>query len=409
MSTEPRIERRAATEYAKKNERIKGFIRSVREIYPLLSGLTFDQQPVTENGMVELTEIVQKHNRHLEYLIDSFNLDPAVPEDSILISMLGTELSKIEKVFRFPEGRNPLIKELVTLLTEFTVNRKDLPDLQRDIAFNADIVACVKTSLFRSAYEFSQLLDGLMASKEEKERWLKWYHSTSVSLGKDVAFNFDQHGSFRDREILFRECLPLCTQLAVEEWKKLYLKSLQSFDLEDSSEDFIEASTIVDKMPLLNASIEKQHMGYKNHQTTDVAWLKKQIGYMLFGIIESYNLSFFRGNDCNKIKVSFASSIEKKCVDAWNVSCEETIKSIKEKLSAMTEHEIEEWKVKEGSNPMPFSTLKKNIMRQWEESKSLLAGIEMSEEVLSRNSRASLANLWGLSDAYCRIKTEVKT
>lgn len=407
MSTEPRIERRAATEHAQKREKILGFIRSARELQPLLSGVSFDSRLDKEECMVEFADIVQKHKHSLELLIDAFNLDQSVPDDSKLITLLSIELSNIERSFKFSDGSSKYIKSVASILTELTVRRQDLADLQKDIAFDADIVACVKVSLFKAAYEFSMVLDGLKATSEERQRWQHWLHSTSVALGKDVAFNFDQHGTFRDRELLFRECLPMCTQIAISVWKEQFAKTAKSKLKKDGLNDISEPSKIIDGMSDLKMLLKQQDMGYKNHKTTNLEWLEKQIGFAIFGIIESFDFSEFNSNDIINIKAVILEMVENYCINAWQNASTKTVDEIRSKLATMSEAEINEWKEKEGSNPMPFSKFKSELMSEMEMNKSVISLNKLVEADLTRATRGSLAHLWGFSDAFCRIKREL--
>lgn len=406
MSNEQRIERKAATEFAQKRDRIMGFIHSAKELQPLLADIQVNSEGDSESYMIELTEIVQKHNRSLEMLIDSFNLDQSVPSDSLLITLLGVELSKIERSMSFPEGAGALIKEIANTLTQNTVRRKDLTELQKDIAFNSDIVACVKTSLFRSAFEFSNLLDALRATEQEKQGWLKWFHSTSVALGKDVAFNFDQHGTFRDREMLFRECLPICTNLVVSTWKSRFVAQIIKQTDGAFSGIALEPAMLVYGMKNLEENLNNRNMGYQNHKTTDLNWLKKQISYSIYGISESYDLSYFDESDSVKIKELILSELEKLSIVAWDNASELTIEKIKEKVSSMTHEQKIEWKKKEGANPMPFSAFKEELKRLWNGQCSLLSRVELTEEELTTATRGALAHLWGYSDAFCRVKKD---
>jgi hypothetical protein len=407
VSTEPRIERKAATEYAKKRDRIMAFIRSARELQPLLSGMGESYENGPEEHMVELTEVLQKHNRSLEMLIDLFNLDQSVPDDAKLINLLGIELSKIENAYRFPEGANQYIKNITATLTELTVRRHDLTEIQKDIAFDADIVACVKVSLFRASFEFSKLLEGLKANNEEKQQWQKWLHSTSVALGKDVAFNFDQHGTFRDRELLFRECLPMCTQIAVAEWKAQFIKNAsEKVSSNNSSLEEVEPSEILNRMDELKALLKSKHMGYQNHKTTNIEWLYKQIGYAVFGICESFEFISFTKSETKILKSLVIDNIEEMCIRAWESASIKTVENIQSKLANMTPDEVTSWKKSEGANPMPFSNFKDALKTEWNENDSLISMVEIDENKLTGMTRKSLAKLWGFSDAFCRIKRE---
>lgn len=404
MSIEPKYERKAATEYAQKRDRIMGFIYAARELQPLIFELGEKAQSDSEGCMIELTELLQKHNRSLEMLIDYFNLDQSVPSDSILITLLGTELSKLEKSFNFPDGASSLMKEIAATLTTNTVKRKDLSELQKDIAFDADIVACVKTSLFRSSFEFSTVLDALKATDREKSEWQAWFHSTAVALGKDVAFNFDQHGTFRDREILFRECLPICTELALKAWKSHFLDALRVKLSDGTSLYGIDPSSLVDRMPTLIEALDTHNMGYKHHKTTNIEWLKKQIGYSIFGICESYDLQIFNAEANRDIKSLILSRLEISARDAWLSASKRTIVDIQNKIASMSMEEKELWKQKEGANPMPFSVFKEDFKDAWNSAQSLISSVNIDEAELTKKTRASLAQLWGYSDAFCRIK-----
>ena len=235
---------------------------------------------------------------------------------------------------------------------------------------------------------------------------MKWFHSTSVALGKDVAFNFDQRGTFRDREMLFRECLPICTELVIKTWKAKLIQAIKNAQDGSPAMVSVNPSDLLSSMDNLVDTIDGQHMGYKNHKTTDLSWLKKQVSYSIYGIVESYNLSGFTASDSVAIKELLLGSLESKAIAAWTAASENTISEIKSKLDGMSQEEKIQWKKSEGSNPMPFYKFKEELKKQWSTNSSILDLVELKEDELTTSTRGALAQLWGYSDAFCRVKKE---
>ncbi len=72
---------------------------------------------------------------------------------------------------------------------------------------------------------------------------VKWFHNMSLTLAKDIAFNWDKYSGFREREVLFENMLKYCCEISMDTWLEQILESL------DSDFVHITETNLIDHLP----------------------------------------------------------------------------------------------------------------------------------------------------------------
>jgi hypothetical protein len=375
--------------YREKLSAIKKFVQAMNEISPIIDLVSLDVGDGSD-FKVKISSLLNLQVSFVNLIKSQWGLNDDDANDKYVISIIAKHVSDlIGSGFLTTNKDYGRVEGLLELLDDFVSDRPYIGQIIDDNLLSSDVLVNVKLGLFPSSLRFQRKISSLSENEMLINYWLRWHHNITVSLSKDLAFNWDTTSSFKDRERLFESSLSHCAVIAEDIWINNFLGSLNS-----RLTNFSRPSIILLLDDFEKAVIECD-MGYLSHDLINIEWLKNS--FIDYVVRLSERFSIFNSNSMD-VQLFF---IDKACSFASLAWREASTKYLNQ-INSMTEIEMDAWSKGEGLKPMDFSLLAKSL------TESLLEvfanKFAMNEEILMHNAKSKLAMLWGLSDAVCKIK-----
>lgn len=381
-------------EIKKRNAKIRDFVNTVIEVNSIVS-IAFTKNLDDDDIAKSTLAYLKLQERVKKTVLDKFLIDKYDKELKRSGLFLGSEISNLIANGTIRGHNEKKLGEIVDLITEVNASSIVIRDVYSDINISSDTLVNIKCSIFPFAIKMEQILHELGASQQEKLIQIQWFHSTSLSLAKDIAFNWDKHSGFREREVLFENMLKFCCGGVYETWIEMIN------DYFNMDYIHLDEETITKSCHKLFEKIDEQSMGYNDHPDMNIEWLKQKISKYIYEIIESKRINLLSPK-MNGIYFNFIlNKLNKTLPDMWEKECESFI----ERITNLTEEERKEWlSSSDGQRPMPIDNLQNRINQFISIDLPKEIKFDLNNDNLENSAARRFAMLWGMSNAICKTK-----
>lgn len=396
------IERKLAKKESVKEHKtrlnmIRQFVQAFNEISPLVDVASFNNKE-DSSFKGEVTNLFTLQSFVVNSIKEEWNLDSENINDKYILSIVAKQVSNLIKDgFITSKNEKDKIDAILSCINEFIVERPYIGQLIDNNQLSEDILVNVKSALFPASLKFHKLLTGLEIEYSEIRRWIKWHHTLTVNLAKDLSFNWDKTSSFKDRERLFESSLVHCANIAQDVWEDNFSNGL---DVKISALDDV---SLWEHLSEFEKEVNDCDMGYLSHDIYGMDWLKKQVCEHILQKSNQLKSLDISNVDSYKLQLYFVDIYCRNSAEAWKMSSNKVIDEISLMLKEMTDEEQEKWMAQEGSKPMPLSRMY-DALDEIIENNVFSKKINLDEMLLLKEAKGKLAMLWGLSDAVCKIK-----
>lgn len=385
------------TKRKKRELKMNEFLSTFREISSVaLMSLNDD----TQDDLVHkrIAKLFKKQKKITSIIMSQWG----APIDRRKFQGLESELSfivgKMIKESNASVSTNPsLFKNLAGVISESVQVSEEMNEMIDSGDVSEDIMVNVKMALLPPALDMISLLNQLGFDERSTREFIQWMHELSITLAKDLAFNWDREAIFKDRERLFQEALPYCSRVTVDAWKIGVMQH--------ASEEIGDYSTNPwFYLNELNNEIQCMDVGYGDHEVMNIDWLKNQISKS----IASHYFNKFGGRliDEEEVNLLAALSIKKmrfSLSEAWKIVSSNYIDSTREMVSKMSKEDYGRWLDSDGSRPMPVDLFISEMKSRLRKSSPLFSFSDIDIESIEKKVKSNVAMIWGISDAVCKV------
>lgn len=387
------VKQRKSLEIKKKSARIRNFTNTVSEISPLIdvSAKSCDKKDDFSRSLLAYYSLQEKVKKHV---FEKMNITAYSPEIKSSGYNLGYNISQMiakGAISNFDEDK---IDAIIDIITELNTTSTIVRDLYEKNIVTSDTLVNIKCAIFPYAIFIEGILNEMGYVSDKKLVHVKWFHSMSLSLAKDIAFNWDKYSGFREREVLFENMLKYCCEITIDTWMEHIIDCLDS--------DFVHFSqgTIIDYLPKFKAAVNKYTMGYENHPEYNIKWLHDEFSAYIFSLLEDRKIKSFN----NKQNGIYFGRLLKLTDETLALSWENWSQEMIEVVRNMSPAERTEWMKNEGSKPMSTVGVKEDLISFIDEDIHNKINISADYSDLEQKAKARLAILWGMSNAICKKK-----
>lgn len=376
--------------------KITAFLHSFREVSPIVNTVLSNGDIQDKNSHIIGLYSAQK--RLTNSVLKEWGLSRESADDAYTISRISGAIGNfLSSDITAERCTNEIITEIASKVSSYSVSTKELSSLVVDNMVSTDVIVNVKAALLFPAINMSNILFDLKISPENSKKHLMWLHKTSVLLAKDMAFNWDKESLFKDREALFQTVLPQCAEMVFDAWHGCLIQPM-------INSNQVNKNNVIELLPNLMDVIDGLDMGYYSHDTLDIDWLKEKITNDVIAPLNNFSVRGLSKDNIEYIKTKMMDRIDLEYSHSWRKTSESAIEEINSSLESMSDSEIDEWELNEGSEPMsitPFLGQAKKVLNSGQEYISI-DYINLDE--LEDQAKGRLAVLWGLSDAVFKLK-----
>lgn len=287
------------------------------------------------------------------------------------------------------------LSDIVDIIVEVNSSSPVMSDLYEESRVSSDTLVNIKCSIMPYAMRMEQILHEMNMNQSDKLSQIRWLHTKSIGLAKDIAFNWDKHSGFREREVIFENMLKHCCEIVYKTWIDIVIMEMKS--------DYtnIDKESVLKRLPKFKEAVQKKHMGYALHKELSFDWLDEQIYSAVYSYLDSSKISLFSNKE-NGIYASFILiNLDEKLAEIWNT---ESTKHI-ENFSKMSKEERDAWaKSKDANKPMPIDAIIDSIGTYFKEELPSKINIKSKDEIKEKSANRRFALLWGMSNAICQKK-----
>ncbi|MFS1426299.1 hypothetical protein LMH73_003690 [Vibrio splendidus] len=385
---------RKSLEIRKKSARIRNFTNTISEISPLID-VSAKHCSNKDDFSKSLLAYYSLQERVKSHVFDKMNITAYSPEIRSSGYNLGYNISEMianGSINGFDEDK---IDAIVDIITELNSTSTIVRDLYEKNVVTSDTLVNIKCAIFPYAIFIEGVLNQMGYVSDKKLIHVKWFHTMSLSLAKDIAFNWDKYSGFREREVLFENMLKYCCEITIDTWVDHVIESLDS--------DFIHftQSQIMDYLPKFKAAISKCSMGYESHPEYTIKWLHDEFSVYIFSLLEDRRIKSFNNKQNGIYYGRLLKLIDDTLATSWENWSQEMIEMIKN----MTSSERAEWAKSDGARPMNTIGVKEDLISFIDEDIQNQINISADYSVLEQKAKARLAILWGMSNAICKKKS----
>ncbi|MCP1674236.1 hypothetical protein J2T57_001338 [Natronocella acetinitrilica] len=214
----------------------------------------------------------------------------------------------------------------------------------------------------------------------------------AVELARDVAYNWSERSNIQDRQALFRLVLPHCAEIIFDAWSAELVSRLHAESLPAS---YAEASAELLEL------VGELHMGYDDHPVMTLDYLKGRLLASITGLCEAQGSRELRPWQNRRVRMAAAVRLQSIAARAWQQEAE----ALMERLNAMDEATFEAWSRDAGAEPMDYQLFEARFLGEARGGRTLFTHLAPDWDRIAAQAGSQLATLWGLSDAYCKIRT----
>ncbi len=389
------VMRKKALDIKRRSAKIRSFVNTIAEVSGLID-VAFSYSDKNGDSIKSATAYLKLQEKVKKTIFDKLLIDEFDKEIKRSGYFLGREISKMIYNGELRGHDEKKLGLLADIITEVNSTSAVMRDLYEDVNISSDTLVNIKCSIFPFAIKIEQILHDIGMKQHDKLIQIQWFHSMSLSLAKDVAFNWDKHSGFREREIIFENMLKHCCEIVYTTWVEMIVEQFRS--------DFIllNPESVIDNIPKLIGKIESQSMGYLDHPIYNLEWLKSEISKYLHQIVSSKKVKLLSNKNNGIYFGCIIKMIDQKSVEIWD----DESKIFFDKFNSLSSSEQREWlKSEDGQKPMSIEGVKKKLYYYIFSELPKELDLKLENEELERSAARRFALLWGMSNAICKTKS----
>lgn len=389
------VSKKKALEIKMRSAKVRNFINKAAEVRNLIrvsDSISSNNEEMFYKNAAAYFKLQEKvKGTILElFLVDEFDKEMK-RSGYALGEMIGTLIE--EGVIRSHDKER--LSNIVDIIVEINSSSPVMSELYEESRISSDTLVNIKCSIMPYAIKMEQVLHEMNLNQSEKLQQIRWLHTKSISLAKDIAFNWDKHSGFREREVIFENMLKDCCEIVYKTWIDIVIMEMKS------EYTNLDKESVLKRLPKFRTAVQKKHMGYALHKELSIEWLEQQIFQVVVDHINSSKISLFTNKE-NGIYASFILfNLDEKLEEIWNI---ESTKHI-ENFTKMSQEEKEAWaKSKDANKPMPIDDIIKLVGEYFKNDLPAKINIKSKDELKEKSSNRRFALLWGMSNAICQKK-----
>lgn len=392
-----RQSKRDAPSSRRNGARVSGFVQCIQELSPLvhLSHLQIDGEFTLEEYEENLTGLIRSQQSVLNDVCSRLGLNAEDLGDRFLVGQLSMRISRV--MHRLRSLPSTTVKDCINValkeLEKWTQqNSGSIRDIANDKSLSSDIVVNVKLSLFAPSIRLYGVFEkwGMGSWKDKHAGWLM---DLAVDFARDLSFNWDKNANFRDKQALFQGVLENCADLVIDVYEDYLRKTVKDRALADYSAEN-------DGLGMFYKSFEEMSMGYKEHAEINEAWLRQKISVKKEGMLIRYMPINLEQVEIFFLEKIIVTKIDSMFSEAWMNAA----KLLSDKFAAMTEEDQEKYfEIEENNAPMSLDLFDKELEAIRPQDIEIFTFGDINLQDIAQLARKMLAELWGISDAFCKI------
>ncbi|MFK4132083.1 hypothetical protein ACI2KR_07270 [Pseudomonas luteola] len=379
------------------DQKMQRFVQTFQEMSPLIDVAYAQLQGDFEAKAYEegFSSLLKSHQVLLADVCDRIGLNPDDLGDRFLVSQLSMRVSKV--VSRLKDLSTTTVYESVGLaIKELDKWISTNKNLIREMIVNekgksSDILVNVKLGLFAPTIRLYGLFEkwGVGSWREKHASWMM---DLAVDFAKDISFNWDKNAVFREKQDLFQGVLENCADLVIDMYENQIRKIIKetvvcAFDFETNG------------LGSFTKSFDLMDMGYKQHAEFNEAWLINKVNIKKETMLLNYLPISLSDGELYLVEKFIITRIDDLLSQAWMSASKEYFK----KVADMDDEQRDEFlQSPEGSKPMPYELFEEELEKIRPASLEIVSQ-NLNLQAVAQDSRRLLAELWGVSDAFCKI------
>jgi hypothetical protein len=218
----------------------------------------------------------------------------------------------------------------------------------------------------------------------------------TVSLARDLAYNWSKKSNIEDRQKLFDGALAHAGDMVIDAWLEELTEGIDLAPIPLTREGVASAAET------LMQTVASLDMGYADHDTLNMDWLSDRLAsYLLEQVTQQPLPPGLSGKQALVCRRATLRAFDVRAAEAWRESAEALI----DRINALDEESFMAWAEGEGARPMGLEAFISGCEKRFAHWPGLLGDVSVSTQSAASRARARLALLWGLSDAFCRVRT----
>lgn len=390
--------RKESPSSARKNgTRVSGFVQTIQELSPLvhMAHLQLENDFSVSEYEDNLSALIRVQNSLLTDVCNRIGLNGDDVGDRFLVGQLSMRISKVILRLRglpstvLQDSINVALKEL----EQWTQQKASaIREIINEKNVSSDILVNVKLGLFGPTIRLYGVFEkwGMGGWRDKHAGWLM---DLAVDFAKDMSFNWDRNAVFRDKQSLFQGVLENCADLVIDVYEDNLKRIIKKTAVSDYSSEhgglgkFYEAFSSMD-------------MGYKSHPEFNEAWLLQKMNAKKEAMLLRYMPVNLEEIEIFFLEKLIVSKIDKMFADAWLKSAKVMYEMVEnmddEARTAFLESE-------EGSRPMSLERFEVEHEKSRPLDIELFSFGDINLQDVAQLAKKLLAELWGISDAFCKI------
>jgi hypothetical protein len=362
---------------------IQGFLQALMEAAPLFIGERTRNPGITEDELKR--KIGALCRGHLDLIDKCLEVNQADPNDIMLRYQRRSLAKNLASLYK----QAPLeqIEGLVDVASEWIISSEDFYNTGVEYS-SSDNMLNVKLALFSAALKAQLSLKGLWCSFTPSEVILK-LQTISLSLSKEVAFNWSKRANISDQDSLFIAALPHCLEIAEMAYRDMVLKDLPDIEYIHSDPE----------CPLkhFEAAVEAMGIGYEDEHREK---LFERMRKLVSNYLTEAELPALELIDSVRWKSAFIGKMDELMASSWNDAADELFEDLsKMDLAGREAYAAEHQR-------MDLSRFLALLTDRLGDLECPLGDTSIDFDRVLERARRHLAWLWGISDSLIAARNE---
>lgn len=393
-----RAGKRDSPSSARKNgARVSGFVQSIQELSPLvhLAQIQIENEFTLEEYEENLSSLIRVQHAVLGDICNRIGLNSDDIGDRFLVGQLSMRISKV--IYRLRALPSTVVKDCIHVaykeLDRWTQqNATAIREIINERNISSDIVVNVKLGLFSPTIRLYGLFEkwGIGSWKDKHAGWLM---DLAVDFARDLSFNWDKQAIFKDKQTLFQGVLENCADLVIDVYEDYLRRSLKARAIADYSSEN-------DELGKFYQALENMDMGYMSHEELNIGWLKPKMISRKDGMLIRYMPVNLEQIEIFFLEKVIVSKVDAMFADAWLAAAK---KKVDHYLSLSEEDQIKYSEDEDNNKPMSLDLFDKELEEIRPQDIELFTFADINLQDIAQSARKMLAELWGISDAFCKI------
>jgi hypothetical protein len=362
---------------------IQGFLQALMEAAPIFIGERTRNPGISED---ELKRKVGGLCRdHLKLIDKCLEVNEADPTDIMLRYQRRSLAKNLASLYRLAPMNE--LEGLVDVASEWIVSSDDFYNTGVEYS-SSDNMLNVKLALFSAALKSQLNLKGLWCSFTPSEVILK-LQTISLSLSKEVAFNWSKRSQISDQDSLFLAALPQCLEIAEMAYRDMVLRDLPEIEYIHSDPEF--------PLKHFEASVDSMAIGYEGEYRDK---LFERMRKLASNYLSESQLPALELVDATRWRSAFIGKMDEMMALSWNDAADELFEDLsKMDLEGRAAYAANHQR-------MDLSRFLALLTDRLGDLECPLADSTVDFDRVLERARRHLAWLWGISDSLIAARNE---